>query len=256
MTDEIFDDTTAPLRGDGMRGRIAGLITSPHVSLSDLVGGWRGAAELASPHVLFLITYAATSNGTAAITAATAAALVLGLVRLAYREPIRRVIVGVLVVAISAAIVLGTGDGQDFYLLHLILFGVLGVALLISMVVRRPLLGLIVGPVLGDRTEWRTDPRLLRAYQRCTALPLAVIVFREAVQIPLYLAGSVVALGVTDVLMGLPLVAAIVPVIWRILRRAYTARPRPSASVPSPASTAAPADGNAAIGPAPDSANR
>jgi hypothetical protein len=86
--------------------------------------------------------------------------------------------------------------------------------------VRWPLLGLVVGTALGQRTRWRRDPDLLRGYRRASWVWVAQYVLRLAVFVPLYLAGAFYALGVARVLMTWPLVLACLALSWPVLRRA------------------------------------
>jgi hypothetical protein len=86
-------------------------------------------------------------------------------------------------------------------------------------VVRWPLLGVVVGAVLGQRTRWRRDPALLRAYARGSWVWVGQYVVRVAVFLPLYAAGQTVALGVARVALTWPLVAACLAVSWWVIRR-------------------------------------
>jgi hypothetical protein len=89
-----------------------------------------------------------------------------------------------------------------------------------SIVVRWPLLGVIVGLVLGQRTRWRRDPALLRAYMRASWVWVGQYLVRLAVFVPLYLADQPVALGVARVALTWPLVALCLAASWWVLRRA------------------------------------
>ena len=66
--------------------------------------------------------------------------------------------------------------------------------------------------------EWRKDPARVRAYSRASWVWVALFSLRLAVQLPLYLTGAVVALGVTRVAMGVPLFAVGIWLSWLILR--------------------------------------
>jgi hypothetical protein len=77
----------------------------------------------------------------------------------------------------------------------------------------------VVGAVLGQKTRWRRDPALLRAYGRGSWVWVLQYVVRLAVFLPLYAAGQVVALGVARVALTWPLVAACLAVSWWVIRR-------------------------------------
>jgi hypothetical protein len=81
----------------------------------------------------------------------------------------------------------------------------------------------VVGAVLGQRTRWRRDPDLLRAYARGSWVWVAQYALRVAVFLPLYAAGQVVALGAARVALTWPLVAACLAVSWWVIRRSLPA---------------------------------
>ena len=93
----------------------------------------------------------------------------------------------------------------------------------VSIVVRWPLLGVVVGTALGQRTRWRRDPALLRAYGRASWVWAATYVLRVAVFVPLWLGGQVVGLVVARVALTWPLVAAALAVSWVVIRRSLPA---------------------------------
>ena len=120
----------------------------------------------------------------------------------------------------SALVVLRTGRAEDFFLVQVLANA--GSALLFagSVVVRWPLLGVIVGLALGQRTRWRRDPDLLRGYRRASWVWVAQYAVRLAVFVPLYLAEQVSLLAVARGALTYPLVAACVVLSWFVLRRA------------------------------------
>ena len=65
---------------------------------------------------------------------------------------------------------------------------------------------------------WREDPEQVRAYSRASWIWVALFSLRLAVQLPLYLAGAVVALGVARVAMGIPLFVIGIWLSWLLLR--------------------------------------
>jgi hypothetical protein len=85
--------------------------------------------------------------------------------------------------------------------------------------VRRPLVGIIVTKLDGEDDAWRRDPLRVRAFVRATWLWAGLFVLRLVVQLPLYLAGAVVALGVAKTAMGLPLFGLGMWLTWLLVRR-------------------------------------
>jgi Protein of unknown function (DUF3159) len=117
-------------------------------------------------------------------------------------------------------IALRTGRAEDFFLLQLLSNAASALAWAVSIVVRWPLLGVVVGGVLGQRARWRRDPVLVRAYARGSGIWVAQYLLRVAVFLPLYAAGQIVALGVARIVLTWPLVAACLAVSWWVIRRA------------------------------------
>ena len=65
---------------------------------------------------------------------------------------------------------------------------------------------------------WREDPEPVRAYSRASWIWVGLFSLRLAVQLPLYLASALTALGVARVAMGIPLFAVGIWLSWLILR--------------------------------------
>jgi len=189
-------------------------------SLAGLLGGRRAAVDATLPAAGFVLGWLAGGQsiwwGSAA---ALAAALGVSLWRLRRGDRPRAVLIGLLGVCVAALIALRTGRAEDFFLLQLLSNAASALAWIVSIVIRWPLLGLVVGAVLGQRTRWRRDPALLRAYARGSWVWVGQYVLRLAVFLPLYAAGQVVALGVARIALTWPLVAACLAGSWWVIRR-------------------------------------
>jgi hypothetical protein len=194
--------------------------------LRDVLGGRSGAVDASVPVVAFVVVWlAAGADGSVtavgwAAGAAVLGAVVVAAVRLATGGRPRAVLVGLLGVALAAGVTLVTGRAVDFFLVQLISNAVSALGWAVSIVVRWPLLGIVVGAALGQRTRWRRDPDLLRGYQRASWLWVLQYVLRLGVFVPLYLADAVVALGAARVALSWPLVALCVALSWPVLRSA------------------------------------
>lgn len=198
------------------------VITSPDVSLWALIGGWWGLVDVVGPHLLFLICYLVTLDIVIAIGVALAASFALVIARLATAQSIRQALSGVALVGLSGLIAAITGHEANFYLPQVLRSLVVAALLLASMALRRPLVAVLIAPVV-DGPSWRTDKNLARAYWRCTAIWAAIALARTVVKAPLYLSNNVIALGVAHMLTGIPLFAAMIYWQLLILRRAYAA---------------------------------
>ena len=189
-------------------------------SLADLLGGRRAALDATVPPLAFVAGWLAggQSIGIGAIVAVVAA-LAVSAWRLRRGDQPRAVLIGLLGVTVAALIALRTGRAEDFFLLQIVSNAASALAWAVSIVIRWPLLGLVVGAVLGQKTRWRRDPALLRAYAKSSWVWVLQYLVRVAVFLPLYLGGQVVALGVARVALTWPLVAACLAGSWWVIRR-------------------------------------
>jgi hypothetical protein len=173
--------------------------------LYETLGGPQGIADSSIPALVFVAVYTlAGERISTAAWAAVAAGAVIAVVRIVRREPLRFAAAGFAGVALAAFVADRTGRAEDFFLPGLLLNAAYGTAYLVSILVRWPLLGVIVGPLTGEGLRWRQDPDRLRRYTQASWIWVGVFALRLAVQLPLYLAGAVLALGIARTAMGLP----------------------------------------------------
>lgn len=194
--------------------------------LAEAVGGPLGMAETALPAVAFVVTYAVSGSDTD-ISAAVAVglAIVLAIARLVKRESPRHALSGLIGVAFAAFIAARSGRAENFFLPGLLLNAAYAGAFVISIAVRWPLVGVIVGQLDGEGNGWREDPRRTQSFVRATWLWAGLFLIRLVVQTPLYLAGAVFALGVARTAMGLPLFALGLWLTWLMVRRNTASTP-------------------------------
>lgn len=211
-------------------------------TLADAIGGPLGAAESALPAAAFVAVYTAAGQEvrTAAI-AAVALALVLALARVVRGQTVQYALSGLIGVAFAAFIAERTGRAEDFFLPGLLTNLAYGSAFLVSALARRPLVGYIAaalgsGATLGSgglkrpdpddaddagpspMQAWREDPAFVRAATRATLVWAGLFFLRLAVQLPLYLADALVALGTARIAMGIPLFALGLWLSWLLMR--------------------------------------
>ena len=128
-------------------------------------------------------------------------------------------LLGLLGVSVAALIALYTGRAADFFLAQLLSNVVSALVWGLSVLVRWPLLGVIVGGALGQRSSWRQDPALLRAYCLASWVWVGQYLIRIAVFTPLWAMGAVVALGIARLVLSWPLVAACIALSATVLVR-------------------------------------
>jgi hypothetical protein len=191
------------------------------------MGGTRGIVETSLPGVAFVVTYTLSGSETnLSAIVAVAVAVLLAVVRLARGETPRHALTGLVGVGVAAFIATRTGRAEDFYLPGLLLNTAYASAFLISLAFRRPLVGEIVTRIDGEGERYREDPVRFKVFTRATWLWAGLFLTRLLVQLPLYLAGSVVALGVARTAMGVPLFGLGLWLTYRLVRR--PAEPAPA----------------------------
>jgi len=199
----------------------AGGGTGVDTSLIDAFGGVRGMVDMTVPGFAFVVVFTVTKNLGLSSYSAFGLTLLLAVVRLARRETLKHAFGGVLGVAISAYIAMKSGKAQDFYLPSMIYGVALGIAYAISAVVRWPLIGVFLGPILGENMTWRTqNPGRLAAYTKATWVWVALFALRAAILFPLYWAGNVTWLGVAKIGLGVPPWLVAIYLSWLILSKA------------------------------------
>jgi hypothetical protein len=205
-------------------------------SLAEAVGGRRGVVEAVLPGALFVSWFTVTQDLRQSVVAAVGAAVLLVAARAVTRSPVTQAVSGLVGVLICAWVARRTGNAADFYLPGFLLnagYG-LGYALSTLRYPRLgpvpawgpyPVIGLLIGPLVGEGLAWRHDPRRLRAYRQVTWLWVAMFALRLLVQLPLYAAGMVAPLGAARLAMGIPLFALTAWLSWLVLRAVPTATP-------------------------------
>lgn len=193
-------------------------------SLTQILGGRRGAIDASIPPAAFVVGWLASGQSIAwGAGVAIGVAVLLGAYRLVRGDKARAVVVSLAAVVIAALIAMHTGRAEDFFLLQLFSNAASALLFAASIAVRWPLLGVIVGVLLGQKTRWRRDPALLRAYSWASGVWVLQYLLRVVVYGLLWWTGQVVALGVARTVLSWPLVAATVAVSGWVLYRTLPA---------------------------------
>ena len=191
--------------------------------LAALIGGPRGALESILPPVVFVAVYVGLGDNnpdslTWAIVAALVLAAIFGVWRLIERKRPTRVIGALVVVALGAYLAARTGSAAAFFWPRVLLNVLSALAFVVGNVVRWPLLGVIVGPLVGTGMRWRKDPVLVRAYSRGSWLWVLLNLVRAAVLFPLITADALWGLAASGAFFYL-LVIATVFGSWVVIKR-------------------------------------
>jgi hypothetical protein len=202
------------------------LAAAESFSLQASIGGPRGLAESVIPYTVFSIVYGVSKDLQTAIIAAVIPVVILTIWRLIARETLTQVVSGAFGVALGAYLAHRSGNASDFFLPSIWKNAGFGTLYLLSMLVRWPLIGVIVGQLTGEQFAWRNNKPRMRAYQIATSFWVGMFGVRLLVQIPLYLAGMVTLLGTLNgLVLGLPLFALTIWLSWLVLRSVPVALP-------------------------------
>lgn len=210
-------------------GHVAPGETPTGTALLAAMGGVRGLVESIVPGLVFVIVFTILTGRVSddlvipvSVLAPGVVALIFIVVRLLQRQPVTTAVAGLFGVIVSAILSIVTGRAANNFLLGFGIDAVLAVVMVVSLVVRRPLIGVLAGVLTGDAAAWRTDPAKRRVATIATILWAAFPLARLVAQVPLYLADQTAALGVVKLAMGVPLYAGVVWVSWLLLRSAWT----------------------------------
>lgn len=188
------------------------------------LGGTRGILDSGLPSLVFLIAFNVAHGLKDATVAAVITSATLTVIRLARKDTLQHVLSGFFGVAFCAFLARKTGHATDFYLPGLIINVVYGFVYATLNLVGLPLLGLLLGPILGENLAWRKVPARKRAYIRAGWLWVVLFVSRLLVQYPLYKAGNVNALGTARLVMGYPLFLLAAWGSWMVIRSVPTVK--------------------------------
>jgi hypothetical protein len=214
------------------------------------IGGWSGALITAIPTAVFVVVNV-TAGLRPAIYAAVGAALVLTGYRFVRKQPVQQAVSGLLGVLIAALIAARTGQARGYFLLGIWTSFLYAVPFAVSMLFRRPLVGLIwefldptptpapssaestteptTGPTADSTARLPTVPTaqpwhrcrpLLLAYTEATIAATLVFLARGLVQWKLYGANATGWLAFARIAMGYPLFIAAVGFSFLVVTRA------------------------------------
>jgi hypothetical protein len=183
-------------------------------------GGKKGLIDSGIPAVIFLVVFNVTDLLNSALVAAVAFSAIITIIRLARRDTIQHALSGLIGVLICAWFANRTGNASDLYIPKLLTNLGYGTLYLVGNLAGWPILGLMLGPILGENLKWRNYPERKRAYTLASWLWVAMFFTRIAVQYPIYRSGNVNLLGTVNLAMGYPLFIATAYGSWMVLKNA------------------------------------
>jgi hypothetical protein len=209
---------------------LASLVASEKLTAGNLfsaIGGVRGVIESTAPGFLFLVVFTVTGDLYPSVIAPVVVAIAILLTRLVQRLPVLPAVSGGIGIALSAGFAMWTGRAEDNFVGGFIINAVSMTVMLVSIVIRRPLIG-VATTMLASENPAHTSIIVRRAAYLATVVWASFFALRLLVQVPLYLAQATAALAATKLLMGLPLYAALLWLTWLMMRSALNSAARQS----------------------------
>ncbi|MEY4310495.1 MAG: hypothetical protein RLZ71_421 [Actinomycetota bacterium] len=187
-------------------------------SLLKAVGGWLGIAESFLPGTAFGVAYSISLDVMLSVAVGVSISLAFLVLQITRRRPVTQALAGLVGIGISVYLVHNSGDARDYFITGFITNACYLAALSLSILLRFPIMGVLVGVLRGTGLSWRKDKALMRRYSAATTLWVALFAARLLIQLPLYFADQVGALAIAKTLMGTPLYALTVWFTWLVVR--------------------------------------
>ncbi|MET0819932.1 MAG: DUF3159 domain-containing protein [Aeromicrobium sp.] len=195
--------------------------------LAKALGGPRGIVESAVPTALFTILFLTTDDIRLSLIVSIGVTAALLLVRVVQRSTTQFVLNALFGIGIGAFFAYRAsqsgGSEEDVaravFTPGLIYNGVYAVVIVLTIVVGWPIVGFMVGSVMGDPTAWHSDKAMVRLCSQLTWVLAVPCVIRVAVQLPLWLDHQIGLLGASKIALGWPLqLASFVVMGWLLSR--------------------------------------
>jgi hypothetical protein len=169
----------------------------------DMLRDPRAAVDTGLGPVAFVTVNALADLDTAAIVALVISG-VIALYRAIRRHPITNAIGGVLGTGLCVFIALRTGSASGYFVPRALQNAGLALAFAISVLVKRPLVGVTAAPLYRIRSGWHQDPVVRRPFAEATFAWVLLFGVRAAVYTVFILAGNEGALAAVSVVLGWP----------------------------------------------------
>jgi hypothetical protein len=193
----------------------------PPPTMLEQMGGVSGLVYSSVPVLVFVLANAFFGLQVG-IWSAVGSAVAITVLRVVRKEPLQPAISGFFGIAIAAFIAYRTGSAKGFFLFGIWASLVYGSVFLLSMAIRRPLVGVIWSFLNGHGMAWRSDRKAMLAYQIATLTWVLVFAARFIVQRWLYDQDQTGWLAVARLGMGYPLtIIALAVTVWAVTRAGH-----------------------------------
>ena len=196
-----------------------GVATLDRDSLLNSVGGWFGIVQSSLPATVFVLVFATTKSTVASAVSSICVSIFFLLWQILRKKPLTQAVAGALGIGLSAFLTLRDGGHPaDYFVQGFFTNIAYGAVLGVSMLIRWPIIGFLVGLLRSEPLTWRKNKKILRRADLATGIFVALFGARLLVQLPLYFANQIEALGIARVAMGVPLYALCIWLSWLLLR--------------------------------------
>ncbi len=190
------------------------LAPAPRPALLEQMGGPMGFVYSALPVAVFVA-----ANSFLPLTTTIIVSVAFGLAIAGYRllrgERFTLAAGGLLGLAVAIVVVSLTGSARDFFVIGIWAYFAAFLVSLGSVLVRRPLTGVVWNLANGGTHAWRADGRVFRAHDVATLALVVLSGARFGVQQWLYVSEETGWLGIARIAMGWPLtILAALVVVW------------------------------------------
>jgi hypothetical protein len=198
--------------------------------IAEQLGGVRGLIESSVPVLAFVVlnvllgdTWLDLEKRTAlywAIGGAVGTAVLIGAFRLMRKQSVRHAVNGIFGIAVGAILAWRTGDAKNFYLPGILITLAQVAVFVLSVMVRRPIVGYVWGVLAnGGKHDWLENSRLFRTFQWLTLVWAGSLFVRAGVQGWLWLRDEATAIGIVRILISWPIYAATFAfTVWAVRR--------------------------------------
>lgn len=194
-------------------------------SLLASLGGWWGVVEAVVPTLVYIVGFTLSKNVVFSAIFAGTCSLVFIVRRLILKKTYMTAVAGAVSVLIAVMLPLRSGgQASDYFVLGLLTNLAYLVAIVLSIVIRFPIIGVLVSGFTSRGFGWRKEKALLRRFDAATLLWVGLFGGRLLVEVPLYWANQLELLGVVKIIMGVPLYAITLWLTWLVIRPTFATR--------------------------------
>lgn len=182
------------------------------------LGGPVGILESAVPGTAYVTVFSLTLDVLFSLIVAGSIAIMFAVFQVFRKKPLTQVFAGLVGLAISVYLPLRDGLNN----VHAIDYFVPGIltnlayltAIVLSLLIRQPLLGFAISFFAGNTKTWRKDKAIFKRYFWITIMWASMFGFRLLIQVPLYFSNQLTGLGIAKVALGTPLYALVIWFTW------------------------------------------